>query len=172
MRHLYNDYLLVLATIRGVTTTIITVQISPKSEESPLYWLMCRSHRNQRSHHYNDYCVDLTTIRGVTTTMITVQISPQSEVSPLQWLLYRSHHNQRSHHYNDLCVVLTTTRRVTNNTFKEHWSSATRDHPSRKFLRLPLTTVCGSVRDILPGVWYHDYYLWTMFMYNLSVLLF
>ena len=40
--------------------------------------------------------------------------------------------------------------------FKEHISSAKRDHPFKKCLLLPMTTVRSSVRDQLPGVCYPD----------------
>ena len=39
------------------------------------------------------------------------------------------------------------------NDVKEHRSSVKRDHSNKKLLWLPMTTVCSSVRDLLPGVW-------------------
>lgn len=40
-----------------------------------------------------------------------------------------------------------------------------------KFLWLPMTTVCFSIRDQLPAVWYPNLILRTLNLYNLSVLL-
>ena len=55
---------------------------------------------------------------------------------------------------------------------KEHCSSVKRDNSSKKFLGIRITTVCISVKDLLPGAWYPKLSLWTLSLYNISVFLF